>query len=103
MGDGVVSVDAERHQDVGGAVGDQQLAELDHPAGGEAGLPRDGELPPNVDQDREQADAQVCGREVSDEKVHPGLPGSRVEERGEDERVAEDDDGEEKPEESQLL
>ena len=103
VGDGIVPVDAERHQDVGGAVGDQQLAELDHPAGGEASLPGDGELPTDVDQDGEQSDAQVCGCKVGDEKVHPRLPRSGVEKRSEDERVAEDDDGEEEPEEGELL
>ena len=103
MGDRVVPVDAQRHQHVGGAVGDQQLAELDHPAGGEAGLPGDGQLPPDVHEDGEQAHAQVCGGKMGDEEVHSGLSRSWVEEGGEDEGVAEDDDGEKEPEEGQLL
>ena len=103
MGDGVVSVDAERHQDVGGGVGDDHLEEPDELAGQQPRLPRHGHLPHDVRGDRQQSNAEVGQGEVHDEEVHPGPPGAGGELGDEDEGVARHYHGEEQAEEDQLL
>ena len=103
MGDGVVSVDAERHQDVGGGVGDDHLEEPDELAGQQPRLPRHGHLPDDVRGDRQQSNAEVGQGEVHDEEVHPGPPGAGGELGDEDEGVARHYHGEEQAEEDQLL
>lgn len=48
MGDGVVSVDTQRHQDVCAAVGDCSLQEFDQLAGGISGTPLNRDAPHNI-------------------------------------------------------
>ena len=60
MGDGVISVDAERDEDVGGAVRDEALHEADGLAGEDARLPAHRDLPDDVRGDWQQAHRQVC-------------------------------------------
>ena len=103
VGDCVVSVDAEGHQDVGRGVGDDHLEEPDQLAGQQSGLPGHGDLPHDVRGDGEQPHAEVGQGEVHDEEVHPGAPGARGELGDEDQGVPRDDDGEEEAEEDQLL
>ncbi len=55
MRDGVVSVDAEGDEYVGGAVGDEALHEADGLAGEDARLPAHRYLPDDVCRDRQQA------------------------------------------------
>ena len=103
MGDGVVSVDAEGHQHVGGGVGDHHLEESDQLAGQQAGLPGHRHLPHDVRGDGEEADAEVGQGEVHDEEVHPGAPGARGELGDEDQAVARHDHSQQQAQEHQLL
>ena len=59
MCDGVVSVDAEGHEDVGGGVGDHDLEEPDHLAGQQPRLPGHRHLPHDVRRHGEQPHAEV--------------------------------------------
>ncbi len=59
MGDGVVSVDAESDEDVGGAVGHQTLDEPDGLAGEDARLPAHRDLPDDVCGHGQQAHGQI--------------------------------------------
>lgn len=61
MRDGVVAVDAERHQHVSRRVGRQALHELDELAGQIARFPRHGDAPNDIGQHVQQPDAQICG------------------------------------------
>ncbi len=45
---------------------------IDSLAGHVPRLPRDGDLPDDVGQDGDEANAQVGRRKVADEEVHPG-------------------------------
>ena len=103
MGDGVVSVDAEGHQDVGGGVGDHHLQEPDQLAGQQAGLPGHRHLPHDVRRDGEEAHAEVGEGEVHDEEVHPGAAGPGGELGDEDQGVAGHDHSQQQAEEHQLL
>ena len=103
MGDRVVPVDAQRHQHVRGAVRDDHLEKSDDLARKQSRLPGHRQLPHDIRGDGEQADAEISGSEMHDEEVHPGPPRPGGEQGGEDEGVAGDDDGEENPEEGQLL
>ena len=103
VGDGVVSVDAEGHQDVGGGVGDHHLEEPDQLAGQQAGLPGHRHLPHDVRRDGEEAHAEVGEGEVHDEEVHPGAAGPGGELGDEDQGVAGHDHSQQQAEEHQLL
>ena len=95
MGDGVVSVDAERHEHVGRGVGHHHLQEPDELAGQQPRLPGHRHLPAPVtsintqtqpglhspDDVRghgEEAHTEIREGEVHDEEVHPGPPGGMV-------------------------
>ncbi len=103
VGDGVVAVDAERHQHVVGGVGDDALQEADDLAGHQAGVPGDGDLPDDVRQHGDEADAEVRGRQVLDEEVHAGLVSLGEQQGDEDGGVAHHNNDKEDPEEGQLL
>ena len=52
----------------------QHLQKTDEFADDDSGLPRDGDLPDDVCEDADEANAEVGGRQMLDEKVHPRLP-----------------------------
>ena len=60
MGDGVVSVYAEGHEHVGGAVRDEALDEADGLAGEDASFPAHRDLPDDVRGHGQKAHRQVC-------------------------------------------
>ena len=103
MGDGVVSVDAEGHEHVGGGVGDDHLEEPDELAHEQPRLPCHGHLPHNVSGHGQQSHAEVGQRQVHDEEVHagPSCPGRHL--GDEDQSVAGHDDGEQETQEDELL
>lgn len=59
MRDGVVAIDAQRHQHVRGGVRDAALHEANALAGHVAGTPRHRDAPHDVGEHVQQADAQV--------------------------------------------
>lgn len=59
MCNGVVTVDAEGDQDIGGRICDARLHELDHFAGHIPGTPFDGDAPHDIRQHVQQSHAQV--------------------------------------------
>ena len=71
VGDGVISVDAERHQDIGRCIGDDHLEEPDELAGQQPGLPGHGHLPHDVRGHGEQPHAEVGQGQVHNEEIHP--------------------------------
>ena len=121
MRDGVVAVDAEGHQDVGAGVGDAHLQELDHLAGHVARTPLHREAPHDVREHVQQAHGEICKGssrsggpwadtpartcegQLLDEEVHAGLAGAVQEQGHQHSRVAQHDDGEQDPEEDELL
>ena len=103
MGDGVVSVDAERHQDVGRGVGDDHLEEPDELAGQQPGLPGHGHLPHDVSGHGEQPHAQVGQGQVHDEEVHPRPAGPGRELGDQHQGVAGHDHRQQQADEHQLL
>lgn len=66
MGDGVVSVDAERHEDVGGGVGDAGLEELDGFAGDISGIPWDSRTPDDIREHVQKSHTEICQKKFFD-------------------------------------
>ena len=73
MSDGVVTVNAERHQDVGGGVGDHALQEFDEFAEDFTVVPADSGAPNDVGQNLKEAHAEVGGGQMLDEEIHAWL------------------------------
>lgn len=61
MRDGVVAVDAERHEHIRRGVCRQALHELDELARQVARFPRHRDPPNDIGQHVQQSDAQICG------------------------------------------
>ena len=103
MGDGVVSVDAQRHQDVGRGIGDHHLEEPDELAGQEPRLPGHRHFPNDVGWHGEQPHAEVSQGQVHDEEVHPGPARPGRELRDEHQGVARHDHRQQEADEHELL
>lgn len=103
MGDGVIAVDTEGHEDVGGGVGDDYLEEPDELAHEQPRLPGHGHLPHDVSGHGEQTNTEVGQGQMHDEKVHPRPSCSRRHLGDEDQGVAGDDDGEKEAQKDELL
>ena len=73
MGDGVVAVNAEGDEDVGGGVGDNALHEFDEFAENEARIPRDGDAPNDVGLNLDETHTEVSCGQILDEEIHSGL------------------------------
>lgn len=69
MGNRIVAIDTERHQDIGGRVRDPHLDEPYHLAGHVPGQPRDGNPLHDVRQHAQQTDAEICEGEKKERIV----------------------------------